>query len=64
MIRHLSAMWAYPDHHGCMGAKFGAVVDVDTGVTFGVATGVETITAGFGLWSQMQLGVVLVEQLW
>ena len=64
VIRHLGAVWEWPDIYGCMGATIGAVVGVGTGLTFGVAAGEETRTASFGLELQVQLIVVLVEWLW
>ena len=48
VIRHLGAMRAQPDHHGCTGATLIVEVGIGTGVTFGMAVGVETGTAGFG----------------
>ena len=41
-------MWAWPDLHGCTGATLGIEADIGTGITFGVAAGVETGRAGFG----------------
>ena len=48
MIRHFSAVWAWPACHGCTGATLGVEVGVGNRVTFGMAVGVETGTAGFG----------------
>ena len=48
MIRHVGAVWAQPDHHGCTGVTLGVEVGVGTGVTFGMAVGVEIGIAGFG----------------
>ena len=41
-------MWAQPDRHSCTGATLSVEVDVGTVVTFGMAVGIETGTAGFG----------------
>ena len=41
-------MWEWPDFGGCTGATLGAAVVISTVVTFGVAVGVETGTAGCG----------------
>ena len=48
MIRHLGAVWAWPDLCGCTGATLSVELGVGTGVTFGMAVGVETGTAGLG----------------
>ena len=48
MIRHFSAVWAWSDHHGCTGVTLCIEVGVGSRVTFGMAVGVETGTAGFG----------------
>ena len=48
MIRHLGAVWAQPDLHGCTGATLSVEVSVGTGVTFGMAVSGETGTVGFG----------------
>ena len=48
MIRHLDAVWAWPDLHGCTGATLDVEVGVGTGLTFGMDVGVETGTVGFG----------------
>ena len=36
MIRHLGAMWAWPDLHGCTGATLSVEVGVGSEVTFGM----------------------------
>ena len=48
VIRCFGAVWAHPDLHGCTGATLIVEVGLATGVTFGMAVGVETGTAGFG----------------
>ena len=48
MLRCLSAVWAWPNCHGCTGATLSVEVGLGTGVTFGMAVGVETGTLGFG----------------
>ena len=49
MIRCLGVVWAWPDLCHCTGATTLSVeLDVGIGVTFGMAVGVETGTAGLG----------------
>ena len=48
MNRHFVAVWTWSDCSGCTGATLGVEVDVGTGVTFDMAVGVDTGTAGFG----------------
>ena len=48
LIRHLGAVWVWPNLHGCTGATLGVEVGVGTGVTFGMAVGVEIGIAGLG----------------
>ena len=48
MIRCLGAVWAWPDLYGCTGATLSVEMGVGIGVTFGMAVGVETRTAGLG----------------
>ena len=48
VIRCFGAVWARPDLYSCRGATLSVEVVVGTGVTFGMAVGVETGTAGFG----------------
>ena len=45
---HFGAVWAWPVHLGCTGAILSEEVAVGTGVTFGMAVGVETGTVRFG----------------
>ena len=47
MITCFSAVWILHDH-GCTGATLSVQMGVGTGVTFGMALGVENGTAGFG----------------
>ena len=48
MIRHLSAVWAWPELCGLTGAILRVEVGLGIGMTFGMAVGVETGTTGFG----------------
>ena len=48
VIRYFSSVWAQPDCLCCTGATHHVEVGVGTGVTFGMAVGVETGTAGLG----------------
>ena len=48
MIRHFAAVLAQPDHCVCTGATLGVEVGAGSGVTFGMAIGVETGATGFG----------------
>ena len=41
------SVWAWPDYYGCTGATRCVGVGVGTGITFGMAEGVETGTADF-----------------
>ena len=41
-------MWAWPDLSGSTGATLSVELGEGTGVTFGMAVGVETGTAGLG----------------
>ena len=51
--------WAWPDPHVCTGATLSAELGVGTGVTFGMAVGVETGTArlGSGVTGATECGV-------
>ena len=48
MIRHLGAVWAWSDLHGCTGATLSVELSIGTGVTFGMAVDVEIGTVGLG----------------
>ena len=48
VIRHLGAVWAWPDLHSCTGTTLNVEWGVGTWVTLGMAVGVEIGTAGLG----------------